>query len=146
MPLENGIPAVCRVIDTADTKDIIDLYRDAGWWKDSYSDDFIPAMLQDSFRVVAAFNPAGEMIGMGRAISDGCSDAYIQDIVVRRDCRQAGIGSMIVAELLRQLKAADIDWVGLIAAPGTEKFYKTLGFEPMHDYIPMIYKTEKGNA
>ena len=119
------------------------LYRAAGWWEENYTPDFIAPMLAGSFRFVGAFDAAGEMIGMGRAVSDGCSDAYIQDIVVAPAWRHAGIGGRIVTELLKELHAADIDWIGLIAAPGTENFYSGLGFERMREYIPMIYNRNK---
>ncbi len=145
MPMSQETPVDCRVITDAATDDIVRLYRDAGWWDDHYGEDFIPRMLRDSFCVVAAFDADGKMVGMGRAISDGCSDAYIQDIVVLREYRRGGIGGKIVATLLERLRAADIDWIGLVAAPGTEKFYHSIGFEPMRDYIPMIYKQENGD-
>jgi spermidine synthase len=77
------------------------------------------------------------MIGMGRAISDGISDAYIQDVVVLKSWRKKGIGGEIIKEIVKRLKESEIDWIALIGEPGTEKFYSGLGFKKMQSYIPM---------
>ena len=80
------------------------------------------------------------MVGMGRAISDGVSDAYIQDVTVLSTYRGRGLGSRIVQCLVAELTRRGIDWVGLVAMPGTASFYEPLGFEPMADFVPMKYK------
>ena len=77
---------------------------------------------------------------MGRALSDGVSDAYIQDIVVRTDYRGQGWGQKIVSFLVRELRTAGVDWIGLIGAPGTKDFYEKLGFAPMPNFVPMKYQ------
>ncbi len=39
--------------------------------------------------------------------------------------------------LIDELQAAGVDWIGLIGKPGTAKFYESLGFSELKDYIPM---------
>jgi len=129
-----------RFIARADAAQVELLYRDAGWWEDDFSADFFPDMIAGSFCFVAAFAADGAMLGMARAISDGGSDAYIQDVTVRQDHRHAGIGGKLVEMLTERLRACGIDWIGLIAAPGTESFYRELGFDVMDGYIPMRHK------
>lgn len=115
--------------------EMIDLYKDAGWWHD-YDPSYLPSMIKNSFCVVGAFSD-GRLVGMGRSISDGHSDAYLQDIVVLKTFRKLGIGSMIVSYIKEQLIKNDIDWIGSVAAPGSEEFYKKLGFKRMKDFVPM---------
>ena len=91
--------------------------------------------------MAAAFD-GGRLIGMGRALSDGAGDAYIQDIVVDPDYRKQGIGGAIVKMLVAELRDAGVSWIGLVGAPGTEKFYRELGFAPLKDHIPMRYAGE----
>ena len=79
---------------------------------------------------------------MGRLISDGVSDAYIQDLVVLPEYRDKGIGREIVKTLINHCKKKGIHWVGLIAEPDQDGFYSNLGFKQMKNYIPMKY--EKG--
>jgi spermidine synthase len=80
------------------------------------------------------------MIGMGRALSDLSSDAYIQDVVVLRDYRGQGIGRQIIRTLITGLRAHGVDWIGLIGEPGTHRFYESLGFWPMSGHTPYRLK------
>jgi ribosomal protein S18 acetylase RimI-like enzyme len=78
------------------------------------------------FLFLAAFDD-GRMIGMARAISDGVSDAYIQDVVVARSHRKQGVGKELILRLQSELEKCGIDWIGLVGAPGTENFYRKIG-------------------
>lgn len=84
---------------------------------------------------------SGESIGMGRVISDGIADAYIQDVVVLPEWRRMGVGCMIVSALLEGCRSRGITWIGLIAQPGTEALYRSLGFQPMKEHIPMLFQS-----
>ncbi len=56
------------------------------------------------------------IIGMGRSISDGVSDAYIQDVVVMPSCRGQGIATRDYSGwLVDRLQEDGIEWIGLIA-------------------------------
>jgi spermidine synthase len=79
------------------------------------------------------------MIGMGRCLSDGVSDAYIQDVVVLDEYRRRGIGREIVSTLARHCKERGLVWIGLVAEPGTGHFYEALGFRLLERYEPMRY-------
>ena len=128
-----------EVVTSGRPEAVVDLYMDAGWWEEGWSEDVIPAMVANSFRFVALFD-GSELVGMGRALSDGVSDAYIQDIVVRTDYRGQGWGQKIVSRLVKELRAAGIDWIGLVGAPGTKAFYEKLGFSEMPQFVPMKYQ------
>ncbi len=136
-----------KVIASADRGAIKKLYLQAGWWseKDETLDgsSWIDAMVGCSFCFVGAFRN-GEMIGMGRAISDGASDAYIQDVTVLKEFRGQGIGARIIRAISENLVARGIGWIGLVAEPGTQDFYRRLGFDVMEDYSPMLLKKSKG--
>ena len=80
---------------------------------------------------------------MGRVLSDGVSDAYIQDVVVHPDFRGQGIGGEIVRFLVRELEKNGIDWIALVGEPGTEKFYARLGFEEKKGFLLWKWNTHK---
>jgi len=77
---------------------------------------------------------------MGRAISDGVSDAYIQDVAVAGEYRSRGIGSQIILKLKSRLKADGVRWVGLIAQDDSRAFYGALGFKVIKRALPMMLK------
>ena len=125
----------------SDRDQIIQLYKEAGWWKpeNDRQPEFVDKIPENSYCFVGAF-VGQRMIGMGRALSDGVSDAYIQDVTVLREYRGRGIGGKIIKQLIRKLRADRVGWIGLIGEPGTGDFYKKLGFTEMKDYVPFIYK------
>ncbi|HJJ48335.1 MAG TPA: GNAT family N-acetyltransferase [Methanocorpusculum sp.] len=117
--------------------EILELYRAAGWWEMGADPGEIPALIRGTYLFVVAVDARARAIGMGRLISDGVSDGYIQDVIVFPEYRNKGIGSRIVNLLKNLGRAHDLSWIGLIAAPGKTDFYKRAGFEPMQDFIPM---------
>ena len=90
-----------KLIKSWPEDEIVNLYKVAGWWKDYYDSSKLEDMIKGSFAfVVAVEKNLDKAIGMGRVISDGVSDAYIQDLVVLPEFRDSGIGRMIVKKLL----------------------------------------------
>jgi GNAT superfamily N-acetyltransferase len=130
-----------RLVRRVKGDEFVRLYREAGWWKPEYSKDlsFIKRIVGNSFCFVGAFHK-NKMIGMGRSISDRISDAYIQDVTVLKKFRSRGIGGAIILRIIKYLKRRNIEWIGTIAEPGTQPFYKNLGFEALKDYKPMLFK------
>jgi len=124
-----------------DAEEIVTLYRAGGWWKDEYDPTEIPRLIGGSFAfVVAADKKSGRAVGMGRAISDGVSDAYIQDLVVLPSYRRKDLGTAMVSLLVARCRETGISWIALVAEPGSENFYVPLGFARMEGYIPLIYQ------
>ncbi len=124
-----------------DTEEIVALYRAGGWWKDEYDPAEIPRLISGIFAfVVAADTKTGRAVGMGRAISDGVSDAYIQDLFVYPEYRRRELGTAMVSLLVNLCRGAGISWIALVAEPDSEQFYHSLGFVRMEGHIPLIYR------
>lgn len=133
-----------KTVQQADPAAILALYRQNGWWEPGENPrhlEQVSGIVRNTFRFVIALD--GErIIGMGRAISDGVSDAYIQDVTVHDDYRRRGIGRAIVLKLIEELKAGGVGWIGLISEPGYESFYQSMGFEIMPNYTPFLLKQD----
>ena len=129
-----------KIIKKAPLDQLVKLYKDAGWWKPSWGEnpEFLNAIVKDSAIFVGAFSEE-KLVGMGRALSDLSSDAYIQDIAVLKDFRKKGIAKKIISTLIEELKKNGVDWIGLVAEPGTSSFYRKLGFKVLCSHVPMIY-------
>ena len=131
-----------RVVKKWPAEELVALYRAGGWWKDCYDTSGLPLLIKGSFAFAVAMEKGtGKAVGMARAISDGVSDAYIQDMVVLPGYRKMGIGRMLVEALVARLKKKGIHWIGLIAEEGSDGFYTKLGFGPFKGK-PMIYKMD----
>jgi aralkylamine N-acetyltransferase len=122
---------------------IAELYRAAGWWKEGMDQTRVNELIRGSFLFGVAIDiTTGKAVGMGRVISDGVADAYIQDLAVLPEWRNFGVGKMIIETLLEECRSRKIAWIGLIAEPGKEDFYSTLGFRPMAGHVPMLLDWE----
>jgi len=123
-------------------EEIVDLYRAGGWWKDSYNPSSLPELIRGSFDfIVVKETSSGRGIAMGRLISDGVSDGYIQDLVVLPPFRGRGIGAQMTRELVRSGIEKGLGWIGLIAEEGTSDFYLKLGFSRFRGE-PMLFDME----
>lgn len=118
---------------------IIELYQAQGWWqtRDDSREHLISRLIAGSHCFVIATDEKN-IVGMGRAISDGISDAYIQDLTVLLDRRRQGIGKLILQTLLERLQTDGIAWIGLVAELGSDTLYRHAGFREMPASIPML--------
>jgi len=123
---------------TSFLRQIIALYTSQGWW-DNSGKDALAGLIRNSHCFIVALDK-GRVAGMGRAISDRVSDAYIHDVAVLKEYRGLGLGSKIVRELKKRLKADGVKWVGLIAQDGSHAFYEPLGFKMIKRAQPMMLK------
>lgn len=69
-----------------------------------------------------------QLIGFGRAISDGAYQAAIYDIAVVPEFQKMGVGRMIMEKLLERLCGCNVI---LYANPGKEEFYRKFGLRKM---------------
>ncbi|MBN1569980.1 MAG: GNAT family N-acetyltransferase [Acidobacteria bacterium] len=129
-----------EIVNSAPIEEIVELYKAGDWWQESpESREVIPGMIKGSLCFMVARSLEGRIIGMARVISDGFSDAYIQDVVVLKSHRGLGIGRELIRRLTQFCIARKISWIGLIAEPGTQEFYEELGYGPLVDYQPMLH-------
>ena len=125
-----------RQIASLDAEQLLqlrELYVAAGWISADDPAEFLAPAIAGSTVVAGAF-AGDELVGFARALSDGCSDAYIQDVVVSPEFRGQGIGSRLIRFVEVSLRAGGVDWIALVGEPGTEKFYSKLGLKAQSGY------------
>lgn len=124
--------------DSHQAKQIIDLYRMGGWWNENVDNtELVQGIVKGSHCFLVAMQ-SQQIVGMGRALSDGVSDAYIQDVIVNKQFQNQGIGKKIIEMLTAELVAAGLKWIGLIAEAGSHPFYSRIGFQKMANATPML--------
>lgn len=103
-------------------------------WASKRKENDIAKMLE-SLSVFVSIRLNSELIGFGRAISDGVYRALIDDIIVDNAHQNKGLGKIIVENLLKQL--VGIDEIFLNTKPKLEGFYQKFGFNKMPETITM---------
>lgn len=116
-----------REITEYNENDILPLYTAVGWT--AYTEN--PKALEQGFKhsllVLAAYEK-DELLGILRAVGDGHTIVFIQDILVFPDRQRQGIGSALLKALLERYPA--VRQIELVTdnTPGTVAFYKAMGF------------------
>lgn len=124
-----------------ETNSILNLYKDAGWWKDEYDPDEIPRIIVSSYLFIVGFlEKSDKTIAMGRILSDGFN-GIIQDMCVLSDYRRKGIGIKLLDFLVSSAINRGLRQITLVAEPGTIHFYKKSGFIAHEKQIFYLYST-----
>lgn len=93
--------------------------------------DFTPQQTQfafDNSRIVVFILDEGELIGCGRALSDGISQAAIYNIAVKEVYHHQGIGQLIISAILEEVSSCNVI---LYTHPLTVGWYEQQGFTKM---------------
>ncbi|MTK53868.1 GNAT family N-acetyltransferase [Paludibacter sp.] len=91
-----------------------------------------------SYTVVFVFDDEN-LVGFGRALSDGEYQAAIYDVAVLPDYQGKGIGKMILQTILEHTPNCNVI---LYAAPGKEKFYEKENFRRMKTGMALFVNGE----
>jgi Acetyltransferases len=93
-------------------------------------------VFERSYAVVFLFDNEN-LIGFGRAISDGICQAAIYNVALDERYHGKGLGREIINELIEQVKQCNII---LYTHPKTIEFYEKLGFMKMKTGMAMYKK------
>ena len=115
------------------------LNRDSFWARGRRHGD-LRRMLAGSQAVVSAWH-GSNLVGFGRATSDGVYRAVLWDVVVASEHQGHGLGSELVAMLLRQRLVARAERVYLMTT-NSAGFYTKLNFHEQHGQKLMIRESE----
>lgn len=111
-------------------EEILRLYAAVGWTAYTENAEALRQSFQRSLLVLAAYEKE-ELLGILRAVGDGCTVVFIQDILVFPDQQRRGVGSALLrAALDRYAHVRQIELV----TDSTEKtvaFYQSLGFSEL---------------
>lgn len=108
-------------------EEIISLYEDAGWTNYVLRPGMIEKAYANSLCVLAAYCD-GKFAGIIRAVGDGASILFIQDIIVFRKYQRQGIGTALIKAMLERYTNV---YQTVLLTDSTEKtvrFYESAGF------------------
>ena len=123
---------------------VLDLYASVGW--SNYTNR--PRQLEQAFHqslfVIAAYDDE-ELVGLIRAVRDGLTIVFIQDLLVYPHYQRQGIGRSLLQKTLERFK--DVYQIQLATEQSDKNltFYQELGFRQQEDFdcTGMIYAPNK---
>ena len=115
------------------------LFDAHSFWAQGRNPSALVRMLLGSCSVVSAWQ-GGELVGIGRATSDGVFRAVLWDVVVAEEHQGRGLGRLIVEALLSSASVAACERVYLMTT-NSSGFYEKLGFSASHgQHLLVLYR------
>ena len=109
-----------------DLEELLALYAAVGWT--SYTDrpDMLAEAYHHSLFILGAYD--GEtLVGVLRAVGDGASIVYIQDILVQPAYQRRGIGTQLMRQVMAQFDSVHQLVLMTDDEEKTKAFYRSLG-------------------
>lgn len=127
-----------RAYETYRESDILPLYESVGWRTYTARPAMVEAAYKGSRKVLAAWE--GErLVGIIRAVGDGHSILYIQDIIVLPEFQRRGIGRRLITAMDEAFPAVYQKVLLTDDRPETVGFYKSCGFTPSAQFGSMAF-------
>lgn len=119
-----------REYQTYNEEEILSLYASVGWTAYTEHPQVLRQGFAHSLLTLGAYE--GEtLLGLVRAVGDGATIVFVQDLLVRPEHQRKGIGSALLQAILdRHPQVRQIE----LATDNTEKtksFYRSMGFREM---------------
>ena len=113
-------------------EEILPLYESVGWT--AYTDH--PEVLRKGFEnamLTLAAYAGDELLGILRAVGDGYTIVYVQDILVFPEHQRKGIGSALLQAVLDRYSHVRQIVLATDNTPETIAFYKFMGFRELSE-------------
>jgi len=131
-----------------DTKNYWDLFQTTGW-NDEYhfTQQDLENAIKNSWYSMSIYD-SDKLVGFGRVIADGVHHALIVDLIIHPDYQSQGLGSKLLARLVKKCTDSGIRDIQLFAAKDKSEFYEKFGFEkrPINAPGMQIRKTHDRNG
>lgn len=113
-------------------EEILSLYKSVGWTAYTEQPDVLRQGFENSMLILAAYD-AEKLLGIIRAVGDGATIVFVQDILVFPEYQRRGVGTALLQAVLNRYdNVRQIE----LATDNTEKtvaFYKSMGFTEMSE-------------
>lgn len=107
--------------------ELLNLYDRVGWTAYTRQPNTLFAAVQNSLLVITAYEE-DELVGLSRAVGDGQTIIYVQDILVLPEYRRQGIGKKLFEMLLAPYPNVRQKVLLTDDTADTRAFYKSMGF------------------
>jgi GNAT superfamily N-acetyltransferase len=113
-------------------EDILRLYTEVGWTAYTKDMSALEQGYKHSLLVLSAYENE-ELLGIVRAVGDGHTIVFVQDILVFPEKQRQGVGTALLKAVLDRYP--DVRQIELVTdnTPKTVAFYKSLGFSELSE-------------
>ena len=120
--------------DAISFEEIFPLYGAVGWTNYTTNPTMLKNALEHSLFLISARDEDGKLVGFLRAVGDGYSILYIQDIIVLPEYQRQGIGTQLLRQTLEHFKEVYQIILTTDSELKTIAFYEANGFTALSKY------------
>jgi ribosomal protein S18 acetylase RimI-like enzyme len=119
-----------RIGNNLPLEQLLALYNSVNWllYTNEVNRDKLVTAVRNSTYVVSAWQE-DQLIGLARGLSDDVSIFFLQDILIRPEYQNRGIGRTLLANCLERFKHVRAKVLMTDNEKKQLKFYKSMGFE-----------------
>ena len=121
-----------REYPTYNEAEILSLYASVGWTAYTDHPETLRKGFENSLLTLAAYE-GDELLGILRAVGDGHTIVFIQDILVFPAHQRRGVGSALIQAALARFPHVRQIELATDNTPKTVAFYKSPGFKEMSE-------------
>lgn len=121
-----------REYRTYNETDILQLYKSVGWTAYTDHPEVLRKGFENSMLTLAAYE-GEQLLGIIRAIGDGYTVVFVQDILVFPEYQRKGIGSALLQAILDKYNHVRQIELATDNTPKTIAFYKSMGFRELSE-------------
>ena len=126
-------------------EEVLPLYEAVEWTNYTQHPTMLKAAYENSLHILGAFNEEGKLVGVLRAVGDGASILFIQDILVYPEYQHQGIGTKLLQQTLEKYKNVYQIQLATDNSTKTVSFYESNGFTSLTflNCVSFIYTGNK---
>ena len=109
-------------------EEVLPLYEAVGWTNYTQNPTMLKAAYKNSLHILGALNEEEKLVGVLRAVGDGASILFIQDILVTPEYQHQGIGTKLLQQTLEKYKNMYQIQLATDDSKKTVSFYESNGF------------------
>lgn len=128
--------------------ELTDLYLQAEFLAVAQADKMI-RIVQSPSEWATVRDNTGNLLGIGRVITDYARYGFVVDVIVDQAQRRKGIGTIIMNKLIEQCIELGLDALHLWPTQGKAPFYQSFGFEILagsQPHMKLTLDTAQGGA
>lgn len=121
-----------REFNVYNEMEILRLYASVGWTAYTDHPDVLQKGFENSMLTLAAYE-GDQLLGIIRAVGDGYTIVFVQDILVFPEHQRKGVGSALLQAILDRCSHVRQIELATDNTPKTIAFYKSMGFREMSE-------------
>lgn len=130
---------IYKEFDVSEMADVIAIYENIGWVAYLQNEDKLFSAFENSLYLLGAYDN-DQMIGFVRAVGDGEHVVLVQDLIVKAEYQNDGIGTCLFEKILNKYQTVRLFMVVTdIEDKRNNAFYRKFGMRELEQYAMIGY-------